>query len=140
MLTWSDNWIIGHDEIDAGHKRFFDLVDAMETALVAGEERSTVQAIAVALAIDTAAHFSAEERLLAAHGYPGAEEHRARHQEILRTVDAALIRCDDADEEEVWLAACKEVKTVLLNHLVHDDMAYRQFLVEQGIVGVSEES
>lgn len=80
-FAWDDRYLVGHREIDAAHREFTVLVDAL---LGAGDD-------ALAPALDAFArhaeqHFGTEERLMERYAFPARECHAEEHAKVLSSV------------------------------------------------------
>lgn len=84
MFTWSDEYSVGNDEIDAQHQHFFGIVDRF--GLADAGKPTEVEALFDALDDYTSVHFTAEEALLEEVGFPGLEKHRGVHGVFLAQV------------------------------------------------------
>ncbi len=78
MFTWSDDYTVGNDEIDAQHKTFFGIADRFDT--VDPADKAAVEKLFDELDDYTETHFKDEEELLAERGFPGLEKHKAVHR------------------------------------------------------------
>jgi hemerythrin len=80
-FEWDDRYLVGHREIDAAHRKFTVLVDAL---LGACDD-------ALAAALDDFArhaedHFGTEERLMERYAFPARECHAEEHAKVLASV------------------------------------------------------
>jgi hemerythrin len=78
-LKWTESLSVGYAAIDAQHRelvgRFNDLLEACRK----GQGKEKVAALFGFLDDYVVAHFGAEERLMAEHGYPATAEHKSQH-------------------------------------------------------------
>lgn len=79
----------GNHTIDEQHKELIGRIDKL-LLLCENERPAKLEAIQLLgyLADYTDYHFSEEEKLQAEIGYPGLEEHKKKHEELRRTVEA----------------------------------------------------
>lgn len=80
-IQWTPSLAVGVAEIDGQHQELFRRAERLIVALRAGD-RSEVAPLVDYLAEYVETHFSAEERLMAAHAYPDAEPHRIAHEKF----------------------------------------------------------
>ena len=78
-IEWLDSHCLGHPEIDTQHQMLFELVNRL---LAATEMVSLTDAI-VKLGEYTQAHFTHEENIMRAIGYPHIEVHVEQHNTLL---------------------------------------------------------
>jgi len=75
---------------------------------------------------DAAAHFAHEETLFREWGYPEAGEHAARHAQITHALREIMDHFDHRAEYE-WIEAGLLVKKALIEHILAEDMKYRDY-------------
>jgi hemerythrin-like metal-binding protein len=73
-------------------------------------------------------HFRHEEELLLKWEYPDAGAHAAKHAQLMAQFDAARREFEQAELSFVWAAKGLQVKQLLVEHLVKEDLQYRSFL------------
>ena len=78
-IEWLDSYRLGHDEIDAQHQMLFELVNRL---LAATGKASLTEAVAN-LVQYTREHFTHEETIMLAIGYPHIVAHVKQHQTLL---------------------------------------------------------
>lgn len=78
-----------------------------------------------------AIHFEAEEGLLEEYGFPDLENHKKEHERLLREIGSYAKRFEKAGER----VSKKDVLFVnrwMEDHLLNDDMNFKDFLKERG--------
>jgi hemerythrin len=131
-IEWTKNLSVGVELIDDQHKTWFkhlnDLATAIETRGGATKVANTLQF----LIEYTDFHFSAEEKKMDETRYPGTEVHKARHEELRKTL-ARLV--EDFSEEGPTNELAGSIGTFLGNwlvlHIENVDTPLGQFLREQ---------
>lgn len=78
LADWSDKLLFGIDTIDAQHKQLFELAASFEGN---GDQVRVMKTLAL-LCTYVKEHFSEEEAMLEACGYPQLAAHRALHREF----------------------------------------------------------
>ena len=134
QLQWNDSLSIGVELIDEQHKTWIEHYNALAAAI---ETRQGPRQIAETLdfLVDyTTLHFGAEEKHMAAAGYPGLDDHHAKHAEL----QAALGRLvDDFQEEGATHILADFLETFLGNWLVDHirgvDVQFGAHLKDKGI-------
>jgi hemerythrin len=76
--------------MDREHRQIVDLAGELQAAIEMAESAGELQRRHAALAAFAAQHFTNEEGMMLATGYPRYEEHRAEHQQLLEQL--ALVR------------------------------------------------
>ncbi|HEY5994105.1 MAG TPA: hemerythrin family protein [Gallionellaceae bacterium] len=124
---WSDALSIGIPEIDADHKRFILLVDMLNRAIVDRTELQELQKRLQDVMDDAVQHFAHEEQLLREWHYPNAGEHAAKHATIMWALQALKQKFVVYGLPAEWIEAGQELKDLLINHMLSDDMKYAEF-------------
>jgi len=131
-LEWNDSLSVYIPEIDVEHQRFIRLVNGLNEALIGRMEAGEIRKRMQALMDDAAAHFAHEQRLFAEWGYPAAAEHAEKHAVIMQALEGIMGRFESGGMDYEWVEAGLKIKKVLIAHLLHDDMKYRDFHLASG--------
>jgi len=86
LFEWDESYSVGHSEIDAQHKRLFQLAEDMHAAMAAGKGKQMLSQTLANLINYTKSHFSSEERLMQKYGYPEYPQHKAEHDKLTAQV------------------------------------------------------
>ena len=126
-FTWDKVLSIEVDEIDEDHRKLIDIFNILNHAVAEGESPDYLAAVLEELVNCSVWHFSHEERLMLEHDYEGREEHKAVHQELIKSVRQLQERILQADKTmteedivflEVWLT----------EHILTEDMRMGSYL------------
>lgn len=82
VCRWSEQWRFGVDEMDDEHRALFDRLDRMESMLQCARGGDAMRTEMHGLVEFANAHFSSEERLMAAAAFRGLATHRAEHRRL----------------------------------------------------------
>jgi hemerythrin-like metal-binding protein len=126
-LNWEASFSVGIPEIDADHQRFIGLVNALNAAIITRRPIDEIKVCLRAVQADAVAHFAHEEVLFKRRGYPEAAEHAQRHAEILQALRDITDEATTQGLEYEWIAVGLQIKQVLNEHLLTEDMKYRDF-------------
>ena len=91
-LVWHNTYESGNALIDAQHRGLFDAANVLLNARLCGQSNADVATLIDALIHDVAVHFSDEEALLSAAGFPGAAEHAVLHRQLLERAGRLIRR------------------------------------------------
>lgn len=119
-------------EIDAEHRRFIDLVNYLNEAIVARMDVQVIRRCMQAILDDAAAHFAHEEALFKEWGYPAAGEHAEKHARMILALHEIMGRFKHGGTELEWIQAGLQVKQALIEHLLNEDMKYRGYRLASG--------
>lgn len=90
-IQWSSAMHVGVEEIDSQHAVLVDLVNELHDARAKGTDKDKMADIATRLSEYTEYHFSAEEKLMRAAGYPKIDYHVQMHRAFEdKTIDFLL--------------------------------------------------
>ncbi|MBN8455391.1 bacteriohemerythrin [Accumulibacter sp.] len=84
-IVWDQILSVGVDEIDEDHRKLVNIFNILNHAVVDEESPQYLAAILAELINCTVWHFSHEERLMLKHRYDAIEEHKAEHQELIKS-------------------------------------------------------
>lgn len=127
-IAWSERLSVGVAEIDEEHKRFIGLVNQLNAAIAGREPKARVEQLLEAIIDDARRHFTDENRLLAERGYPEAKQHAVIHANLLVQINAALHDVRDTEWSRFWIETGLAIKKLLVDHLLQEDMRYRDYL------------
>lgn len=126
-ISWDRVLSVEVDEIDEDHRKLIDIFNILNHALTEGESPDYLEAILEELVNCAVWHFSHEERLMLKYAYPGMDEHKAIHRELIKNVSELQERILQADKTmtdedieflEVWLT----------EHILTEDMRLGSYL------------
>lgn len=108
IIAWTDILLVGHPQIDADHRRMFEIANQVHAGIREQHDDSLVRRVLAELSDYTMTHFAREEELMKDAGLPGLEDHRFEHQLITYRLhnlrrEAACGREGLADELELFL-------------------------------------
>ena len=134
-IRWQKNLSVGMELIDNQHKQWIshynDIVDS-----IASQQNKTQVSKTLGFLIDyTEVHFSTEEKHMAANGYPGLQEHKAKHDGLRATL-ANLVK--EFEEEGATTQLSEAIDTFLghwlIRHIQEVDSKFGDFVKEKKIV------
>jgi hemerythrin-like metal-binding protein len=131
-ITWSNLLSVGDSEMDDEHRQFIARVNELNRSIVEIEDKATVAHAVDLMLIEAARHFKHEEELLARWNYPDTAAHAARHAALTAQFDRAVKEFAETDISFVWALKGLHIKQLLVEHLLNEDMKYRDFLRAQG--------
>ena len=114
-ISWSDTLSVGVPEIDAEHRQFVARVNELNKAIVECKDKPTVERLLDLMLMEATHHFWHEQQLLAQWQYPQRAAHAAKEFER-------------ADVSFTWALKGLHIKQLLVDHLLQEDMKYRDFL------------
>ncbi len=132
FVEWSNDALsVGIEEIDEQHKVLVGLVNRMHEAIHQRHGSEAVIGILTELADYTRIHFAVEESLMRILGYPGYEEHKDVHEELLQHV-IELQEKVASGKTAIGFELMHFLKTWLTKHIMDEDMNYSAFFLAAG--------
>ena len=126
-IEWNEGMSVGIPEVDADHKRLVTLIEDLNRAIVDRLELDQIKQRLQAILDDTVEHFSREEKLLRECRYPDVEYHARKHADVLKALLAIQERFIVYGLQSEWIGTGLEVKNILIDHLLTEDMKYAEF-------------
>ena len=126
-LEWTDELSVCIPEIDAEHQHFIQLVNELNEAIACRMDMAEIKKRMQAILDDAAAHFDHEEKLFREWGYPEAAEHADKHAQVTLALQEIMARFERGGTEREWIEAGLEIKETLVDHLLVEDMKYRDY-------------
>lgn len=123
LFQWEDKFLVGHTEIDAQHKRLFQLAAELHAAMAAGKAQAKLSETLNSLIAYTKMHFATEERLMLAHKYPDYAAHKSQHDKLTAQVI----------EFQKEFAAGRTVLTIDLMQFLKNWLAHHIGLTDQKV-------
>lgn len=123
LMEWDASFNTGIVEIDNQHRQLVDMLNRLNGAMAHGEGASVLGNIFDELKAYTISHFGTEEKLFDETGYPGAEQHKQIHANLLEKVIEL-----ESDFKSGRVTMSREIlmllKDWLQNHIKGVDMEY----------------
>jgi len=120
LFKWNDGFLVGNPEIDAQHKRLFQLADQLHDAMTAGKAKETLSQTLASLIGYTRVHFASEERLMQKHAYPDYAVHKAEHDKLTAKV-LDFQKDFNAGRSVMTIDLMQFLKNWLANHIGQTD-------------------
>jgi hemerythrin len=131
-IAWNDFLSVGVPEMDDEHRKFISRVNDLNKAIIESEDKATVERMMDVMLMEATHHFSHEQELLARWKYPDTAAHIAKHAELTAQFERVTKEFAETDLSFIWALKGLHVKQLLLEHLLKEDMKYRDFLRARG--------
>jgi hemerythrin-like metal-binding protein len=130
VMTWDDIYSVKVPEIDAQHKRLFDLVNAFAEAIGDTKAIEGMKKIVQGLLQYAEFHIQYEERLLERYRYPALETQRVAHQTFIQKATDLQDRFV-AGKLLLGVEVTSFLKNWLVEHILSMDMKYMECLTSK---------
>jgi hemerythrin len=126
FMTWTDE-ISVNDEIDAQHRKLFDIVNELHASVTAGAERSALARIFNELIDYTIYHFKTEEGYFSVLAYPDSAAHKKEHDDL--TEQAVKLQSQFSEGDLVISFELLDfLYDWLMKHTSDSDIKFKKFL------------
>lgn len=132
LLTWSHARTVGVKAMDDQHGILMDTMNELRLAVVHGLGREKVSEVLDRLIEFTRMHFWSEEQLMKQQGFPGLDEHRAAHQQILAQTLESAHRAQLGEQMQMRPLLCF-LRESYIEHIEGLDQEYGPWLNERGV-------
>jgi hemerythrin len=123
FLTWNSKYSVGVPSMDSQHTVLFGILNDLHAAMLSDQAQSAIGDVLRNLVNYTREHFSAEEALMTAAGYPELERHRLQHRNLVMQVDDFVVRYQRG-EAHLTLPLLNFLRDWLSNHIQQEDKLY----------------
>ncbi len=130
-FEWNDTYSVGVGAMDDQHKRLFEIIRELYTAMRSGKGKEVAADVLRQLIDYTAKHFAAEEKLMVQKGYPALAAHQAEHKMLIDKV-LAFKKDFDAGIASITPDLMKFLQNWLTNHIQTVDRKYGEFINTNG--------
>jgi hemerythrin-like metal-binding protein len=127
MLSWEKSKEIGISESDRQHRQMVDMMNNVHLAVSQNRSQKAIANAINSLIDYTKVHFEWEEDMLAQANYPRLAEHKEEHKKLLLEIKQ---HSQDFERGNVKVIeeAVSELNHWLVNHVVHSDKDYANFM------------
>ena len=133
-FDWNDSMSVGAHLIDSDHRALIAIINELHTEMARGDgpDHQALARLFRDLVTYTQFHFSREERMMQACGYPGHRDHAREHGGFVQFVYDMRNRLARAVERADVEAVLDYLKAWLNHHILVVDAAYRPFFAGNG--------
>lgn len=121
LLVWRDQLSVGSPEIDKDHQQLIDFVNQLHDAVTESQSEKVVGKILLELIEYTREHFSREEKVMAAAGYPDLAQHQKIHLALTNKVLAFAQRYLRTPTDQVKRELIDFLASWLVEHIIKED-------------------
>jgi len=126
-IVWDQVLSVGLDEIDEDHRKLINIFNILNHSVMEAESPDYLTAVLQELINCTVWHFSHEERLMLKYGYDEIEEHKAEHQELIKSAKELQQEILQA-EKPVSNKDIEFLERWLAEHILTTDMRLGSYL------------
>lgn len=130
LLSWSNQYEIGNDQIDNEHEGLFRLINKFHSLWTEAQNRQEIARILNQLIVYTETHFRHEEEIMEDAGFPRLDEHKQIHEAMIDRI-FQLQRSYEEKDLHLEMHTIKFLKSWLIEHILENDYLFRDFLAHK---------
>jgi len=128
LLQWNESYSVGVGEIDAQHRKLFELFNSLTKAVDDGYEEDVIGHVLIEMSGYADEHFKSEQLYLERH--PQYQEHFLEHWEFTKKCMGLVMAF--RKDSSVSMETIDFLKDWLEHHLMEQDVRFFRELAEQG--------
>ena len=127
IISWKAVYETGIVSLDNEHRKLIEEINRLYEAVRDKRGAEVLGDILQMLEKYTVDHFEHEEKLIAEYDYPGLEEHKKVHRDLIQAVQE-LKEKSTSGTEDLARQLLKFLRFWVLEHIVEVDKKYGKFL------------
>lgn len=132
LVEWNEELSVGIQEIDEQHKVLVGLLNKLHDAIHEKHGKEASLEILGQLVEYTKIHFAVEESLMRIFEYPGYEEHKAQHEELIDEIHDFQDKVAHG-KSAISFQLLHFLRMWLTQHILDSDMEYSPYLLNAGV-------
>ena len=132
LIKLEDDLKLDIPEIDSQHETMISLVNQIHETMLQGADKAALDGLLSRLLENTQLHFAYEEELMSRYNYPGYEEHKSEHNNLIQQLVKLTTRYNKG-ELLLSFAVVLELKGWAVVHIEKLDKLLGTFLHNQKI-------
>ena len=130
LVRWEEKYRVGNEQVDQEHQYLFQLINEFYDAFIEKRDRALVLGLLNRLVDYAQTHFTNEEALMKAAGYPALDEHCAHHEKLFEQIFLLHAKLNDRALNPTH-DTLQFLKGWLGDHIVHEDILFGALLKNQ---------
>jgi len=99
IVCWQKSYSVGSEQIDNEHKVFVEIIGRIHDAVLKEKSTDDIKRLIRELETYAVFHFVSEENIMIDSEFPGVEEHKKEHKELLKTLDSKIKKITSREED-----------------------------------------
>lgn len=135
-FKWKNEYQVNIAEIDKQHKHLFEIgtrIYDLANVKDSYDHFDEIMAVLQELKDYSNYHFSHEEKLMEQHGYENFEKHQFEHYFVIKKLQKFVNDEIDRNQKDTVLNLVSFVSDWITNHILQEDMKYKDFLNNKGV-------
>lgn len=126
-IKWTHDLEVGIEDIDADHKMLLGYINDLFIACAASQGPAVLSKTLCQVQRYTREHFVHEEDLMRKMGFPGLDEHRSAHTELVSELDDLIDEFEAGASHDLSNKTLQFLEDWLLHHILIDDKKIGRF-------------
>jgi hemerythrin len=139
LLSWRDAYSVDCPQIDTEHRNLFALINEFHDKCAGGDLHAESANVLNKLVAYAEEHFKHEEVLMESNAYPRLDHHREQHAALYTSIFEVNERFA-ANPRALDAGTRSFLKHWLLDHILKDDMDFREFRIRQSEQAAKKEA
>ncbi len=132
-IEWSDKFSVGISLLDEQHKRLIDMINRLiEFHNIASLSENIIETLR-SMSMYALTHFEYEEKIMIDYSYPDYTSHKEQHEEFKKKV-ASFYSATPISVDALNANVVEYLKSWLIYHILKEDMKYKRFYNEKGLL------
>ncbi|MCP4337750.1 MAG: hemerythrin family protein [Desulfobulbaceae bacterium] len=132
VINWKDEYSVGVKEMDDQHKKLIGMVNKLISEQKSLTDPRTIADLLTEMTEYAQVHFRAEEYLMAEYGYDQKDLQETQHQAFIDET-IAFYSATDIGPNILSTALLDYLATWLIEHILKEDMKYKEFFISKGL-------
>ena len=120
-LEWNERFNVGIPEIDADHRRLFELANKLNEVVFEHKQKSEVEKILTTMLAEAETHFRREEQFFRPSAAAEVERHSVIHADIIAQLARLSAEIEVSKQSAIWLRKAAIAVSLLVTHLIQED-------------------
>lgn len=124
MIKWSDDYLIGIEEIDNQHKKLFEITDSAFNLLMDDlrvDKYDEIVGIIEELKNYAAYHFKSEEEYMLSRGYKRYFSQKVDHDDFIEKINSFDLNKVDENQNAYLMSIVEFAVQWISNHIIQKD-------------------
>ncbi|GMR08556.1 MAG: hypothetical protein BMS9Abin26_1561 [Gammaproteobacteria bacterium] len=132
-LVWRSFYEIGVDFIDEDHRQLMTIMDDVVNAAAHNDHKECGKLLDKFIA-RAREHFDKEEEYLSNAHYPGLDEHREFHQQLINYADLTKSTCQDLESGNDLKDCIDNMAKLIFDDIFRGDIKFKSYLQYNGYI------
>lgn len=130
---WTEAMSVGVPTLDSDHRCLVRIINLLGEVEQGAEARTTIETVLESLAMYARYHFTREERLMGACGFPESRLHHDEHERFAAFVQSLRTRSLKEADAPLARELFAYLTAWLRHHILIQDMAYKPYVCAVGV-------